>query len=224
MIKLAIFDLDGTLVDSIHDIAVSANHVVKSYGRDPFHVDEIKKFIGDGLKAFVTGLAGSNEASDELLKKVSQEFASHYDAQLLKNTRFYPGVQSFFEKFKRHPERKIAVVTNKPENHARIILRHLGYGDNYFVEIFGGDRFEVKKPHPKPLIEMMRLANATPEQTVMIGDSHQDLGAALAAKTHFIAASFGYYPLSSLLIQGAQHFFDHFDELEIKINGLIKTY
>lgn len=222
MIKFAIFDLDGTLVESIEDLMISANHVVQNYGREPFTVNQIKGFIGDGLKAFIQGLTGDKYGDEVFMQKVLKEFMDHYDTQLLKNTKFYPGVEKFFENFKRHPERKIAVVTNKPVLQARNILHHLGYGNNYFTEIYGGDTFEVKKPHPKPLIEAMKLANMEPHETVMIGDSHQDWGAAKAANTHFIAVSFGYFPLERLLNMGAQHFFDHFDELENKIQNLAK--
>ena len=155
MIKLAIFDLDGTLVDSIYDIMVSANHVIESYGRPPIPLDNIKEYIGDGLKMFVKGLAGDRHEDEEFMKKVVSEFMIHYDTQLLKNTAFYAGVDEFLKTFVRHSERRVGVVTNKPENQARAILRHLGYKDDFFVEIFGGDTFDVKKPHPKPLQEMM---------------------------------------------------------------------
>lgn len=220
MVKLAIFDLDGTLVDSIYDIMVSANHVIQSYGREPFPLDNIKNFIGDGLKSFVKGLAGDRHGDEEFMKKVVSEFMLHYDTQLLKNTRFYSGVEEFLQTFIKHPERRVGVVTNKPEGQARVILRHLGYPDEFFVEIFGGDTFDVKKPHPKPLQEMMKIAGVEPGQTVMVGDSRQDVEAAINAGTHFVAVSFGYNSRETLRGHGAKTFIDHFSELHRKIDSL----
>lgn len=221
MIKLAIFDLDGTLVDSIHDIAASANHVIRSYGREPIPVEHIQDYIGDGLKAFVKGLTGDRHEDEIFIKKVIKEFTAHYDTQLTKNTFFYPGAETFLREFKKHPERKIGIVTNKPEQQARVILRTLGFTDDYFVEIYGGDTFEVKKPHPKPLLEMMKKCQIEPKHTVMIGDSQPDVGAAKAAGTHFVAVSFGYNSREKLLGHGAERFFNHFSELHEIIDGLV---
>ena len=81
------------------------------------------------------------------------------------------------------------------------------------VEIYGGDTFEVKKPHPKPLQEMMTLAGVSPGETVMIGDSKADVEAAINAGTHFIGVSFGFNSRERLKSFGAQYIVDHFDEL-----------
>ncbi len=228
MIKLAIFDLDGTLVDSIQDLAISANHVIKSYDRDEIPLDHIRDFIGDGVRRFVQGLAGDRHEDEEFVDKVLGEFNAHYEHQLVKNTRFYPGAAEFLTKFLEqttnadsnlHIRRKMGVVTNKGERQARIILDHLvpslGLGDakNLFVEIYGGDTFDVKKPDPKPLLKMMEKAGVTPDETIMIGDSRQDLEAARNAGTHFLAVSFGYNTVDVLKGYGASRFFNHFDEL-----------
>ncbi len=220
MIKLVIFDLDGTLVDSITDIVESANEVIKSYGRDPIPHEDIKTFIGDGLKAFVKGLAGEKHEDEVFIKKVTSEFGAVYRTRLVKNTVFYPGAEEFLKSFAAVHDQRIGIVTNKPEDEARIILRHLGYKDDFFVEIFGGDTFEVKKPHPKPLLEMMKIADVKPEQTVMVGDSRQDLEAAAGAKTHFLAVSFGYNTEEKLRGHGAETFVNHFSELLKKIDEL----
>jgi phosphoglycolate phosphatase len=222
MIKLAMFDLDGTLVDSIHDISISANQAIQKHGRPAVSTEKIKEYIGDGLTTFVKGLSGDLFHDEAFIKTMLADFATHYDTQLVENTKFYPGAEIFMKSFlESHPERRIGVITNKPEGQARVILRHLGYKDDYFVQIFGGDTFEVKKPHPKPLNEMLKLASLKPEEALMIGDSRQDYEAAKSAGTHFMAVSFGYNTKEKLMALGIEQFIDHFSELHGKIENLI---
>jgi phosphoglycolate phosphatase len=99
-------------------------------------------------------------------------------------------------------------------------MKELGFQESDFVQIYGGDTFEVKKPHPKPLRELIRLAGVQPHETVMIGDSKADIHAAKAAGTHAIAVSFGYNSREMLESHGAEHFIDHFDELKHKLQAL----
>jgi phosphoglycolate phosphatase len=176
--------------------------------------DTLTKHVGDGLTAFIKSLAGKKAEDPNILKEMFEAFSVHYEDVMLNTTNFYPSALNFMNKFKSNGKNKIGVVTNKPEKHARIILKHLGIAHDYFVQIFGGDTFEVKKPHPKPLLEMMNLASAQPQDTIMIGDSRQDLEAARSANTHFIAVGFGYNSVERLTGLGAKTFMHHFDELE----------
>ncbi|MDZ4677415.1 MAG: HAD-IA family hydrolase [Oligoflexia bacterium] len=220
MIKLIIFDLDGTLVDSAQDIMDAANKAIGHYGKEPFTFEAIKKFIGDGRKHFIQGISGDRQADPEFVKEVFDRFSNHYEEMLLQSTVFYPGALNFLNEFLKESHKKIGVVTNKEERQARLIIKGLGVPEERFVQIYGADTFEVKKPHPKPLLEMMKLAQVKPEETVMIGDSRQDIEAARAAGTHFIGVTFGYNTIDNLKSHGAEKFIDHFDELTVTMKAL----
>lgn len=210
-------------MDSIQDISISANHVIQKYGREEIPVDQIKYYIGDGLRTFAKGLAGDKAEDDAYLKLVVDEFSRHYETQLLKTTKFYPGAEKFLKDYlsgdaNMLATKKVGVVSNKEERLSRVILEHLlteaGLNHREFVDIFGGDTFEVKKPHPKPLLEMISRAEVKPLETLMIGDSRQDLEAAQNAGTHFLAVSFGYNTVEKLKSFGAENFLHDFSELE----------
>jgi len=211
VIKLIIFDFDGTLVDTALDIMDAANKMLSDLEYPPLTFEEVKKHIGEGFTPFIRSLTKASE------KEVFERFQKNYDQNLFAKTKFYDGVEDFFKDYQRYPETKIGIISNKPENQVRLIFKELGKGlgleESHLVQIFGAETFDVKKPHPKPLQEMMALANAKPEETVMIGDSRADVEAAKAAGTHFIAVSFGYNTFETLKSFGADNFIHHFDEL-----------
>jgi len=213
VIKLVIFDFDGTLVDSAVDIRDAANKLLMKFGHKAISIEEVRNHIGEGFTPFIRSIAGERANDRAYGEEVFQNFQNFYDSQLMKHTAFYEGVEKFLKEYQKRPNSKIGIVSNKPEYQVRRILKGLGVEETHLVEVFGGDRFDVKKPHPKPLLEMMSLANVTPKETLMIGDSQADVDAALAAGTHFLGVSFGYNSMEALQRFGAVHFINHFDEL-----------
>jgi phosphoglycolate phosphatase len=208
-----IFDFDGTLVDSAMDIMDAVNKLLPQFGHPHVSIEEVRKHIGEGFTPFMRSLAGDNANDPNFSDVIFQKFQEHYDTQLHKHTAFYDGVENFFKIYQNRPDSKIGIISNKPEYQVRIILKALGVDESHLVQIYGGDSFEVKKPHPKPLQEMMALAKVTPDQTLMIGDSEADVKAAQAAGTHFLGVSFGYNSVEHLQEFGATQFMHHFDEL-----------
>jgi len=220
VIKLVIFDFDGTLVDSAVDIRDAANKLLVKFGYESISLEEVRNHIGEGFTPFIRSIAGERAHDKEYSEEIFQNFQNFYDSQLMKHTTFYDGVEKFLKEYQKRPDSKIGIVSNKPEYQVRRILSGLGAQESHLVEIFGGDRFDVKKPHPKPLLEMMSLAKVTPKETLMIGDSQADVDAALAAGTHFLGVSFGYNSMESLQKYGAVHFINHFDELLNYVSNL----
>jgi 2-phosphoglycolate phosphatase len=220
VIKLAIFDLDGTLVDSAIDIMHAANEVMDEAGLKPLSFETVRSHIGVGFGPFIREVVGERANDKEIAESVFKRFQDFYDKRILDNTTFFEGVHKFFSDFQKTAGSKMGIVSNKPEYQVRIILKGLGVQEAHLVQIYGGDTFDVKKPHPHPLQEMMRLADVTPSETVMIGDSRADVEAAKAAGTHCIAVSFGYNTLEALKKFGAQNFIHHFDELLPLIQSL----
>jgi phosphoglycolate phosphatase len=211
--RLVIFDLDGTLVDSAFDIFEAANRTLKDYDLAPVDLEKIRQHIGEGFGPFVKFVAGARADDPQYCAEIFMRFQFFYDQQLLSNTRYYPGAESFLTKYGATAGNLTGIVSNKPEYQVKRILKELKFPEENHVEAFGGDHFDVKKPHPKPLVEMMKLARVKPRDTVMVGDRRADVEAASAAGTHFIAVTFGYNSLERLAHFGAKHFVDHFDGL-----------
>lgn len=213
MIKLIIFDFDGTLVDTSEDIMDAINQLLHEYGKTPLTLQQVKDHIGEGFTPFIKALALEREKDPRFAEKVFDRFQFYYDKRLMEKSTFYEGAEAFLKEFQKFPDSRIGIVSNKPEYQVRIMIKAFGIEEIHLVEIFGGDRFDKKKPDPKPLQEMMRLANAKPDETVMIGDSRADVEAAKAAGTHFIGVSFGYNTVEALKGFGADRFIHHFGEL-----------
>lgn len=213
-IKLLIFDLDGTLVDSAPDIVDTTQFLMRARGQTPLPEATIVRAIGEGLKKLVYDLFPEAHGNPAELEKLEADFFQAYEAHLLKKTTVYPGVQEFLKKW----PGKIAVVTNKYEKLAVRTLEGLGLLQHPmkhpWVCVFGAETFPKKKPDPLPLIEAMKLAGCTPEETVMIGDGLPDVQAAQAAGIRSIACTYGYCHPDKLRAHGAEVFLSSFSELE----------
>ncbi len=178
--RLFLFDLDGTLIDSTSDIALSVNLAFARMSLPAIRPDRIASFVGDGVRKLIERslreAIGIN-ARDPLLHDAMRCYLEEYEQHLLDSTRLYPGVRDALDRIR---WARLAVVTNKPERFARRILDALGVG-NRFCVILGGDSTAVGKPDPAPLRLAMELCDATPADTVMVGDSSVDIRAGRAA-------------------------------------------
>jgi phosphoglycolate phosphatase len=201
-IKLLVFDLDGTLIDSARDLCNSVNAALVHMGRP--HLDDsiIASFVGNGAAMLVRrSLAVENgvppdEVHDEELATAYTFFLDHYREHKLDFTFAYEGVLESLAAFHRMPDgspRPMAVLTNKPVRPARAICDGLGMG-GYFFRICGGDSFPRKKPDPMGLRSLMGKANARPQETLMIGDSKVDVQTARNAGAWSLGCQFGFGP------------------------------
>lgn len=185
--SLVIFDLDGTLVDSLADLAASVNFMRAALGLEPVGLGDVKRGIGKGARNLVTRtMPPDDRRIDEALKL----FLDHNGATLAVHSRLYPGVPELLQSLV-HAGIPLALVSNKNSAHSALLLNSFGIA-GFFQIILGGDAVEKCKPAPDPLIEAIKRSGAHAETTVMIGDSANDFDAAAAAGVRGIGCNFGY--------------------------------
>jgi phosphoglycolate phosphatase len=201
-LKLLVFDLDGTLIDSARDLCNSVNAALEHMGRPHLPDEIIASFVGNGAPVLVRrSLAVENgvapdEVHDEELATAYNFFLTHYREHKLDFTYAYEGVIESLEALRLMPDgtpRAMAVLTNKPVRPARAICEGLGMG-LFFMSVYGGDSFPLKKPDPLGLRSLMQEANARPEETLMIGDSKVDVQTARNAGAWSLGCQFGFGP------------------------------
>jgi phosphoglycolate phosphatase len=201
-LKLLVFDLDGTLIDSCKDLCNSVNATLLHCGRAPLPDKAIAAFIGDGALMLVRrALAGGNGAlvDETFLAQAYDFFLAYYREHKLDFTYAYAGVLESLTALRTLPDgstrglRTMAVLTNKPVRPARAICQALGLAP-FFMSIYGGNSFASKKPDPEGLLALMAEAGARPEETVMIGDSEVDVLTARNAGAWSIGCTFGLAP------------------------------
>jgi len=167
---LLVFDLDGTLVDSKQDLALSVNAMREEMGLAPLTLELISSYVGHGVTLLVRRSLGT-QATDENVEKGLAFFLDYYRQHMLDNTTPYPGVSEALEKLKGH---KMAVLTNKPVNFSREMISRLGFAP-YFSYVYGGNSFPQKKPDPVGLHKLMEDLQVSAKETVMVGDSDTDI-------------------------------------------------
>ncbi len=195
-IKLLIFDLDGTLVDSELDIAHSVNALLRNLGRPELPVHVIATYIGDGAPMLIR--RALNDPEDGKLFADSLDFfIRYYREHKLDNTYVYSGMKETLQIIRDTGDRRIkmAVLSNKPVKPSQGIVEGLGLRQ-YFFKVFGGNSFGTKKPDPEGAQKLMELSGASPDETVMVGDSHNDTLTARNAGMWSIGCMYGLSPHS----------------------------
>lgn len=187
---LLIFDLDGTLVDSVSDLRAAANQMLRERGRKPLTLTQVKQMVGDGAPALVArALAASGADSSEAVMALPR-FLAIYEANAAQLSQPYPGVPETLTELRRRGFRT-AICTNKPQRATIAVLQGLGLLP-LFDGIAGGDRFAVRKPDPGHLLKLMSELGASPAVSAMIGDNENDAAAARAAAVPLVLMRYGY--------------------------------
>jgi len=201
-LKLLVFDLDGTLIDSAQDLCNSVNATLTHFNRPPLPDAQVATFIGNGAQSLVRRALtadGGVEPTETLLAQAYAFFLEYYREHKLDYTYAYDGVLEALAALRTvhdqpgSPARAMAVLTNKPVRPAQAICQALGLAP-YFLNIYGGNSFPNKKPSPDGLYALMQEANAHAEETVMIGDSRVDVETARNAGAWSIGCTFGLAP------------------------------
>lgn len=212
MIRLIMFDLDGTLVDSSIDITNALNHALSPCGVPSLTVGQTKSLVGEGVTRLIEKVVGSDDRTrrDEVLTC----FLDYYAEHLTDATRPYPGVARTIEKLS---GRRMAVISNKLESLSRRVLAELGLLE-YLDLVLGGDSVAEKKPSPKPLFRVMEVLATAPEESVIVGDSSFDIQAGRAAGVTTVAVSYGFRAADTL--RDADFIIDAIEELPALLERL----
>ena len=209
---LAIFDLDGTLCDTLADIAASVNRTLHKFNHATLPIEQVRGYVGRGARMLLQQcLAGTKVDVDLALK----EFMKAYGEHPVDATRPYSGVE---EGLALLAGVKKVIVSNKPESLSIEIVKRLGLS-GHFLRIVGGDTFPTRKPDPAAVLETIRQFGATLESTLMVGDSDIDRDTAKAAGIKCCLVTYGYTDRRKLA--GAEWIVDDFAAVVNVIRGIL---
>jgi phosphoglycolate phosphatase len=185
-VRVVVFDLDGTLIDSKLDLALAVNATLEWMKRAPMQHERIYGYVGNGAPMLIQRALGEG-ASEEECRRALEHFLGYYREHMLDNTVTYPGVREGLATLAHLP---MAVLTNKPVRFSRLIIEGLGLA-KYFKYIHGGNSFDRKKPDTMGMEALLRDMNAAPREVIMVGDSEVDIQTARNANTWVCGVTYG---------------------------------
>lgn len=193
--KAVIFDLDGTLLNTLDDLADSVNYVLENNMFPKRTIEEIKSFVGNGIYKLIERALPS-ESSTEIIQKCYEEFSVHYKENMTNKTRPYLGILELLDELKKNSI-KVAIVTNKADFAAEKLCKDM-FGDRIDV-VVGGNKFRKNKPAPDNVLFAIDKLGVSKDDIVYIGDSEVDAQTAQNAGIDFIAVLWGFRTKEQLL-------------------------
>lgn len=207
-IKLVIFDLDGTLIDSRLDLVHSVNAALRHIGRPELPDDVIASYVGDGAPILIQRALGGETVDEAIVRQGLQFFLSYYREHKLDHTTVYAGIHEALSAIQNSSHegpggnggrkssgvpRQMAVLTNKPVIPSRAIVEALGLGP-FFAQVYGGNSFATKKPDPEGARKLLDEHGVRPEEAAIVGDSHVDIETGRNAGLWTVGVSYGFAP------------------------------
>ncbi len=215
-IRLIAFDLDGTLLDSVPDLAVGLDKALRAFSMTGASVDQVKEWIGNGADVLVArgmsqSLTPAADIDQVLHAKVREKFDAEYEATGHTGSTLYADVKATLQHL--HDSGfTIALVTNKPSQFVPHVLAQQGI-DHFFSDVIGGDTFPEKKPNPMALNWLLEKHQLSPEQLLMVGDSKNDVLAAKNAGCPVVGLTYGYNHGEPIAISEPNIVLEHFSQL-----------
>jgi phosphoglycolate phosphatase len=193
-LKLLIFDLDGTLVDSRVDLIQSVNAMLQHFHRPELPGDVIASYVGDGAPMLVRRALGDPD-DERFVQEALEYFLAYYRVHKLDNTHVFPGVKNALESIRDRDglDRRMAVLSNKPVNPSRAIVDELGLGE-FFVRVYGGNSFQTKKPDPLGVNTLLEETGVRSDEAIIIGDSSVDVITGRNADLWTCGVTYGFAP------------------------------
>ena len=205
--RLIVFDLDGTLINSLEDLADSANHVLVQHGFPTHPVDAYRYFVGDGVRKLIERILPEEERNDAQIEQCRQEFVAYYRIHMEDKTEVYPGMIELLKALK-EKGLKIAVATNKV--HIAVAPLMAKYFPNIQFDSMIGQREGVPvKPHPQIMFDILKETGCQPSEALHVGDTATDMQLAHRAGIESVGVLWGYRPLEELQEASARHIIKH---------------
>lgn len=208
-IDTIIFDLDGTLLNSLGDLHACFNHAIKSFGYPERSLNEIKSFVGNGIKKAIER-ALPKPVEDRDLNKIVDYFRIYYKDHMLEFTKPYDGIIEMLEEARKKGF-KLAVVSNKYDDEVKMLVK------NYFgkyIDIAIGEGHGIrKKPEVDGVIEAINELDSNLKRAIFVGDSDVDIKTAKNAGIHCISVTWGFRDRNFLMAEGAEYFANHPKEI-----------
>ncbi len=199
--KAVIFDLDGTLLDTLKDIADAANRTLTQYGYPTHPHTAYTWLVGDGARELITRALPEQHRHDDTIEACVAGFISDYNSNWDAATKVYPGIIELIHKLHRR-EIKLSVVTNKPHRFAKVMIDRYFDGIT-FDPILGQQDHIPKKPHPQQALAAAEQNDVKPSECIFIGDSAVDMNTAQRAGMTPVGAAWGFRPVQELVNAGA---------------------
>lgn len=205
MQRTVIFDLDGTILDTLDDLTDAVNFALSSFGLPARRKEEICSFVGNGIRKLIERAIGAPEHKDE--QEIFETFRSHYAQHCAVKTKPYEGIEDVLKTLKKRGV-KTAVLSNKSDAEVKKLIKD--YFPNLFDVVEGENESAgfPRKPNPKGLLEVMRRLNASAEDTIYVGDSNVDIQTAKNAGVRCISVTWGFKEKAFLLSSGAKEMVD----------------
>ena len=217
-----VFDLDGTLLDTMGDLTASMNHVLVEAGYEALESEQVRKMVGAGVRVLMSrGLTANKvEVTDEVLDPLLAKFLKYYETHIADYTQPFPEILEVIERLRGNGW-KTAICTNKPERLTHPLIRVMNM-EHLFDSIVGGDTFSKNKPDAMPVFGAIDQAGGARAGSIFVGDSKTDINAARNAGLPVIAVDFGYtdIPVREL---GPDIVISHYNQLEAAIQEILET-
>ena len=207
MTKLIIFDLDGTLLNTIGDLAASCNSVLAKRDLPQYDYEQYAVFIGRGVRNLVKRAIPEALHSEEFINEVYKEFLEHYKANMTIHTVPYSGIIELLTELSNRDDISIAVASNKFQEGTTMLVKYF-FGDIKFADVSGNKKGVALKPDPAVVNNILSATSINASDTLFVGDSGEDMATAKSANVRSIGVTWGFRSKSELLEHGACHLVD----------------